>query len=97
MFAQNIFLLIGILLALVLGLILLVASWTGFNIWAFHRKRSAADREERRKKFDRDGRPLPPRAAGICERCGKTGEVFHLPEGGRLCPACFAEDPATER
>lgn len=96
MFAQNIYLLIGILLALVLGLVLLIASWTGFNIWIFRRKQSDANSEERRKKFDRDGRPLPPRAAGICDRCSQAGEVFHLPDGGRLCSDCFAHKAAAE-
>jgi hypothetical protein len=89
MFAQNIRLLIGILVALALGLILLIASWTGIKIWLFRKRQALAEEEERRQKIGRDGRPLPPRAAGICQQCQKAGEVFHLPDGRRFCERCY--------
>ncbi len=91
MFGQNIYLLIGILLALVLALILFIVSWTGIKIWLFRKGQRQEELEERRRRIGRDGRPLPPRAAGICEQCQKAGDIFHLPEGRRLCSECYFE------
>lgn len=95
MFGQNIHLLIGILLALAIGVILVIAVWTAVKIRAFRNQQELAEREERRTKFDRHGRPLPPRGAGICLKCQKAGEVFHLPDGRRLCESCYEALGAT--
>jgi hypothetical protein len=89
MFGQNIQLLIGILLALALGAILTISFWTGIKIWLFRKQQETAELEERQSKFDREGRALPPRGAGLCEKCQKAGVVFHLPDGRRLCERCY--------
>lgn len=90
MFSQNIRLLIGILLVLVVGGGLIIAAWTGLRVWFFRKRQDQSERDERRKKIGRDGRLLPPRAKGICQQCLKAGDVFHLPDGRRLCPDCYS-------
>ena len=89
MFGLNIHLLIGILLVLAIGLVLVIAVWTGVKVWLFRKQQESAERDVQRKKIGRDGRALPPRGAGFCEKCQKAGEVFHLPDGKRLCETCY--------
>lgn len=89
MFGLNIHLLIGILLVLSIGAFLVIAVWTGVKVWLFRKQQETAEREGQRRKIGRDGRALPPRAAGFCEKCQKPGEVFHLPDGRRLCVTCY--------
>ena len=96
-FGLNIHLLIGILLVLAIGLVVVIAVWTGVKVWLFRKKQEAAQHDERRRKFGRDGRPLPPRGPGLCEKCQKAGEVFHLPDGRRLCESCFESDLPSPR
>jgi hypothetical protein len=88
-FGLNIHLLIGILLVLSFGAILVIAVWTGVKIWLFRKRQDAAERDVQRRKIGRDGRALPPRGAGLCENCQKAGDVFHLPDGRRLCESCY--------
>lgn len=93
MFALNMRLLVGILVFLGLVFVLLFASWTGLKMWTFHVRRRRAEDEARARKYRPDGRPYPPVAAGICEKCGGAfDEVFHLPNGTRRCRSCYAED-----
>lgn len=88
-FGLNIHLLIGILLLLTIGAVLVIAVWTGVKVWLFRKQQESAERQVRRSKIGRDGRVLPPRGAGFCEKCQKAGEVFHLPDGRRLCESCY--------
>ncbi len=92
MFGVNMRLLVGILTALILLAFLLIALWTGLRLWLHRRSLRRSTEDEQRRRFRPDGTPYPPRAEGICDRCGRVGkDVFHLPDGGRLCPICFEE------
>ncbi|HKQ50199.1 MAG TPA: hypothetical protein VJZ71_19140 [Phycisphaerae bacterium] len=88
-FGLNIHILIGILMVLAIGMVLVIAVWTGVKVWLFRKQQEDAKRNERRSKIGRDGCALPPRGAGFCERCQKAGQVFHLPDGRRLCETCY--------
>ncbi|HEY3246186.1 MAG TPA: hypothetical protein VGM03_22820 [Phycisphaerae bacterium] len=87
---QNLFLLIGLLVLATIGLILIVAVWTGIKAWRFHKRQRNGWEEYRRERLDAQGRPLPPSAAGVCDRCGCVGErVYFLPSGERRCLKCM--------
>jgi hypothetical protein len=55
------------------------------------RARAAAARRARHaERFDAQGRPLPPFAAGLCDYCQKPfDKVYYLEGGYRACEACF--------
>ena len=85
MFAQNIFLLIGILLALAILSIVVIVSWTGIRVWLFTRgqKKDGAAPEGQ-------GEGLLFRERGMCEGCGLyLDKIIKLSDGGRLCRNCF--------
>jgi len=43
-----------------------------------------------RARLRPDGTPYPPVGRGMCDRCARPFEnVYHLPSGKRLCPACY--------
>ncbi len=90
MFGQNIYLLIGILLFLVLLLVVLVLSWAGVRITIFGWRQRQSLRDQRTARFHRDGTRMPPQGEGICVRCGRAGfDVYCLPGNQRLCEACY--------
>lgn len=87
MFGFNIWLIVGALLLLIVGLVLLVAGWTGVNIFFWRRGRRIADERMRADRVQSDGTPYPPFSRGICRECGRlVPKVYHLPDGQRLCP-----------
>lgn len=91
MFALNISFLIGILLALVILAVAVIVACTGVNLLVSARRRRHAERDARRRRFGPDGRPYPPAGRGFCGACQRAGDVvYHLPNGERLCPACYA-------
>ena len=90
MWALNIHLLIGGLIALAAGLVLLVILWTGLKIgiWRIQQRRAqkAYVRETRRA----DGRRYPPFFGGVCEKCGQVSKkIYHPVVGPRLCADCY--------
>jgi hypothetical protein len=92
MFRLNIHLLLGILACLGIGLVLVLAFWTGIRAWLFHKRQEASDGEFRRTKLDAEGRPLPPVGRGICQACGRVSDrVFFLETGAKVCEDCFGE------
>lgn len=92
MFAQNIRLLIGILMFLGILVIVILGSWTGINFVVFRRRRHAAEREFRSGRFRADGSRLPPRGRGVCQSCGAAGDfIYYLTDGGRLCDGCYTD------
>jgi hypothetical protein len=94
MFALNIRFLIGLLVFLVLVAAVVIGIWTGVKILIFHVRRKRAAEAERRRKFQPDGRPYPPSAPGICGDCKcVSDQVYHLPEGRRLCAKCYGVTP----
>jgi hypothetical protein len=90
MFAQNICLLIFLLTIAVVGLVLLIATWTGTRIALWKREQAQAEAQLRRKRLDADGNALPPAGRGICESCQRASDaVLHLSDGTRRCRACY--------
>lgn len=90
MFAQNICLLIFLLLIAIVGFALLIATWTGANLFVWRSAQKKAELQAQRAKNDPLGNPLPPATRGICESCQRFSEnVLHLPEGRRLCRSCY--------
>lgn len=97
MFAQNIHLLIGLLMAGALLLILITIIWTSINMWIFHLRRRRAAAINRALTTGPDGTALPPRSPGICDVCYRVAdEVFHLPSGGRMCNRCYLQQRTKE-
>lgn len=95
MFAQNICLLIFLLLGAAVLLIFLLSSWTGARVFFWQMNRKQAEIERRRERFSASGRELPPTSRGICESCSRVAEVvYHLRDGRRLCGRCF--DPEAQ-
>jgi len=95
MFVLNMRLLVGLLAFLGLVVFLLLLAWTGLKMWTFHVRRRRAGMETRARKYRPNGRPYPPSAAGICEKCGGTfADVFHLPNGARRCRPCYEREEA---
>ncbi len=89
MFRQNIQLLIGILMFVVLAIILFIGIWTAIKVWVFRARVAKANGEELASKIDLDGSRLPLSSPGICQQCGMAQDaVYHLPHGRRLCRAC---------
>jgi hypothetical protein len=86
-FALNIFVLIGLLIALAAGVILLIAALIGLKLWIWHVAKRRSDARYQRERFRSDGELFPPAGRGLCDRCGEAYEkVYYLPSGERLCP-----------
>jgi hypothetical protein len=86
----NIWVVIGSVILLALIAAAIIGIWTGLKILVFHTRRKLAEEEQRRRKFQPDGRPYPPAAPGICSDCQLVSDsVFHLPDGRRLCAKCY--------
>ncbi len=92
MFAQNIFLLIGLLFCGVVGLVLVVVVWIAIKLAWWRWQRVLVEREMRRTRYDENGDPLPPASHGACDICGNVFDVvYNLPDGSRLCWYCHRE------
>ena len=88
MFGQNIFLLIGILMALGILLVIVLVSWTGIKVWLFTRGQKDQKKDGVEPEGQGDG--LLFRERGMCEGCGLyLDKIIKLADGGRLCPNCF--------
>jgi hypothetical protein len=85
--------LLGLIAFLAILFIVVIAVWTGAKIWLFRMRRKREQRRVYRRDHAANGRPFPPSASGICERCeGVFAKVYHLPSGRRLCPECYEAD-----
>ncbi len=95
MWGLNIRIILTVAVLFLLLLLLLAAIWTGIKIWLFHRRQRRGEWERRRDSLRPDGRPYPPAAEGVCDRCGGVPEaVYYLPTGRKLCLVCLeVEDP----
>lgn len=87
---QGVYLLIGILVALLflgtIGLAVLVA----LRVHCFHRRQRLAREAYRQRTRRADGKMYPPHTGGICEHCGRVRKVvYHLPGGEKLCHECY--------
>jgi hypothetical protein len=97
-FAQNIYLLIGLVFVAGVLAVLVFVGWTAARTGLFVHRRREAEREAEAAKIGPDGRPYPPAAEGLCDRCQRAfNRVYYVPNGPRLCPACYAvEHPAPQ-
>jgi hypothetical protein len=90
MFAQNILLLGGILVACTCGFLLLIAFVTGVKITWWQMRRFMAHRAVYGTRFDAHGRPLPRVFRGACTRCGNLfSVVYSADEHRQLCKRCY--------
>lgn len=88
MFVQNIFLLIGILMALGILVVIVIVSWTGIRVWLFTRGQKNEGKDGDAPEGQGEG--LLFRERGMCEGCGLyLDKIIKLADGGRLCPSCF--------
>jgi hypothetical protein len=88
----NMMLLVSLLVLGVIGLILLIAAWTGVKIGLWHFRRKRAERDEQSRKQAPGGASGLPVGRGLCSRCGTVSDpVYHLPSGERCCPACYRQ------
>lgn len=98
-FAQNIFLLVGLLFVVGVLAVLIFCIWTGTNVGLFLRRRKRAAKAAAAARTGPDGRPYPPAAEGLCDRCQRAFDrVYYEPNGPRLCRDCYAaaHPPAPE-
>ncbi len=89
MWGGQLWLFVALFFCLLVAGVGTVVCWTLLKMrWA--RKRAArAETERRAGRLDGNGRPRPPAARGLCERCGRLDdEIRFLPDGRRLCPRC---------
>lgn len=92
MFGANIFLLIGLLVALATAVALILGLWTGVKVWFWRREVQKSQEQFRRERYAPDGTPLPRATRGICEACNAPrDDVLHLPDGRRLCRRHYRE------
>ncbi len=90
---EEIYLLIGILTAATIGFVLIILSWTGIKVAIFRMRQRRGESQDRRKRFDSNGQPRPPRAAGVCDVCGAVFAELNFLEGNRrLCDECIGQD-----
>ena len=90
MFAMNIFLLGGILVVCICGLLLLIALVTGLKIAWWQMRRARAYRAIYGPKCDEHGEPLPQAFRGGCTRCGNLfNVVYSVSEDRHLCKRCY--------
>jgi hypothetical protein len=73
--------LVLLVLTVIIVTVTRLTGWS-FSVW-FSRLRY------RYRRYQRDGTPYPPASPGICDRCRQAREVFHLPDGRRLCRPCY--------
>lgn len=92
--AINLALIIGAVILAVVVLLLIVAGWTGINIVSWNRRRRQGEIEYRARRVRPDGTPYPPAGRGLCDGCQQVHDpVYHLPDGQRFCPECYAMFP----
>ncbi|HUU42640.1 MAG TPA: hypothetical protein VMX57_02615 [Planctomycetota bacterium] len=84
---RAVVLVMGVVAVLIVLFLVFMVWRTAWNARRRGRRAARGERELAAK------RALPPVAPGVCGRCGGPFEaVYHLPDGRRLCPACYAVD-----
>ena len=92
MFFVNLMILVALVILAVVGLIVLVASWTGLKIGIWHFRRKRAEHQEQQRKQRPEDKASLPVGRGLCDRCGTPSrKVFRLPSGERCCPDCYRQ------
>ena len=96
MFGLNLYYLIGILIVLALAVPLLILATAMLRARAHRAKVDRAERDHQASLFGPDGQAVPPTAPGLCDDCSVVyDDVYHLPDGRRLCKHCYHAGPAT--
>jgi hypothetical protein len=89
---QNLFLLIGLLIVVVLGALLCLGIWIGLRLWIAGRRERRSWEEFEQQRRAPDGRPYPAFIDGICRECGRgDARIYHGDAGEELCPSCYDE------
>lgn len=90
LFGLNLYFLIGLLILLSLAIPLLILAIAMIRERIHRAKVDRAERQRRADGLGPDGRPLPPTAPGLCDDCSIVYvDVYHLPDGRRLCKHCY--------
>jgi hypothetical protein len=91
MWALNIGLLIGILMALGILIILGFVGWTGLRVWLFARSQKSANSADTRGTQGQSD-DLLFRERGMCVGYGRMMDrTVQLQNGQRVCTHCFAK------
>lgn len=92
MFAQNIALLIGILLCGGASIVILTAIYVAVRVAVFRARQRRSMEEYYRRTRRADGKMYPPIHPGFCDQCGRSGKsIYHLNSGERLCAPCYED------
>ena len=85
---SGIMFLLAVLLAVFLVMVLI-----SLLRWRCHEMQVRKDkRKEDKLKYTPDGRACPPLGRSLCENCRQVkDQVYHLPDGSRICINCFRE------
>jgi len=91
-FAQNIWLLIGLLLFAAFVVLMIITLWTLLKMWLWRASKRRADQERHDLKYRADGKPYPPAGRGFCDNCEQSCQkVYYMPNNRRLCPDCYGK------
>ena len=89
-FAQNMRLLLGLLLFTVFLVLLIIAIWTLMKMWLWRAGKRRFDQKQHELKYRPDGKPYPPAGRGLCDNCEQSCQkVYYMPSNQRLCPDCY--------
>ncbi len=90
MFVLNLSFLIGFLFVGTLLLILMIVAWAGVRAGWWHWLARRTAERERRQSRRADGSAYPPTGRGQCQACRSVSrEIHYLPNGEKLCRACY--------
>lgn len=81
---------LGVIFFIFLGGVVLFLLYTAGKLLRWRSARKRAEQRAAEEKLGPDGRPQPPAAGGLCDRCGRADEkVYYLKSGARLCGDCY--------
>jgi hypothetical protein len=91
-FAQNIYLLLGLLVFAGVTFVVIILSWSGIRVWFWQRSVDRATQAWRATRYRPDGTRFPPSGPGICFHCHTAfKKVYYLSTGDRVCPSCYLD------
>lgn len=92
-FRLNMYILGGAIAFVLIAGAVILAVWVTIRSLLWRREMRRAARQARQARLGPDGKPYPPSASGLCDRCGRAFDrVYHLPGGGRRCQGCYEMD-----
>jgi len=87
---ENLHLLVGLLVVLVLGSLLGLGIWVGLRLWIGERRARRSWQEFQEQRHAPDDRPYPCYIDGICQECRRGDpRIYQADSGEELCPVCY--------